>query len=136
MLPINRNPGVRELRAFGRIWFPLFIAMLGGMIWWRAESLTGALVTWSVGAVIAGLVLASAHVARVVFVGLVTLTYPIGLVISTIVLAFMFYVVFTPFGFVMRLFGRDALRLNARDRASHWTPYQQVDDPEQAFRQY
>ena len=136
MLPVNRNPGVRELRSFARLWFPLFIALLGGMIWWRAGSLTGALVTWGAGAALAGAVLASANVARLVFVGLLTMTYPIGWVISAIVLAFMFYVVFTPLGLIMRLGGRDPLRLKQRDAASHWTPYQQDDEPEQAFRQY
>jgi hypothetical protein len=136
MLPINRNPGVRELRAFARLWLPLFIAMFGAMIWWRAGSLTGAIVAWGVGAVIVGAVLASANVARIVFVGLLTITYPIGLLISTIVLAFMFYVVFTPLALVMRLGGRDALRLKQRGATSHWTPYEQDDEPERAFRQY
>jgi hypothetical protein len=136
MLPINRNPAARELRSFARLWFPLFVVLLGGMIWWRAESLIGAIVVWGIGAVIAAAVLASANFARVVFVGLLTITYPIGFVISTIVLAFMFYGVFTPLGVAMRLSGRDPLRLKQRDAASNWTPYQQTDDPEQAFRQY
>jgi hypothetical protein len=136
MLPINRNPAARELRAFARLWLPLFVAVFGAMMWWRAGSPTAALVSWSVGAAVVGAVLASTHVARIVFVGLLTITYPIGMVVSTIVLAFMFYVVFTPFGWVMRLGGRDPLRLKEREAASHWTPYQQADDPERAFRQY
>jgi hypothetical protein len=136
MLPINRHPGAKELRAFTRIWFPLFVLLFGGMIWWRAGSLMGAVITWSVGGALLAAALASANVARIVFVGLVTVTYPIGLAISTVVLALMFYVVFTPFGFVMRLAGRDPLRLKQRNAASNWTPYHQIDDPEQAFRQY
>jgi hypothetical protein len=136
MLPINRNPGVRELRAFARLWLPLFVVMLGAMIWWRAGSLTGAVVAWIVGAAVAAAVLASPHVARIVFVGLMTVTYPIGLVISIVALAFMFFVVFTSFALVMRLWGRDALRLRQRSATSHWTPYHQDDQPEQAFRQY
>jgi hypothetical protein len=136
MLPVNRNPAAKELRSFARIYFPLFVAALGAAIWWRAGSPSGAVAAWLIGGVIAAAVLASAHVARIVFVGLVTVTYPIGLVISTVVLAFMFYLVFTPLGFLMRLSGRDPLRLKQRAAASQWTAYQQDDDPARAFRQY
>jgi ABC-type uncharacterized transport system permease subunit len=136
MIPINKQPGPRELRAFARLWFPLFVAAIGGAIWWRADAPVTAVSVWAVGGAIAAAVLASTEVARIVFVGLITLTYPIGLVISTVVLAFMFYLVFTPFGYVMRLIGRDALRLRARDASSHWIPYAQDDGPERAFRQY
>jgi hypothetical protein len=136
MLPINRNPSPRELRSFARLWLPLFVAVLGGVVWWRAESLPAALAVWIAGGFVAASVLASPHVARIVFVGLITITYPIGLAISTVVLAFMFYAVFTPIGFIMRLAGRDALRLKDRGAPSMWTPYQQDDDPARAFRQY
>jgi hypothetical protein len=136
MLPINRNPAPRELRSFARLWFPLFVAVFGGMIWWRSGSPNGAVIVWSVGAAIAAAVLASVAAARAVFVGLLIVTYPIGWVISTIALAIMFYLVFAPLGFGMRLAGRDPLRLKRRADASNWTPYQQSDDPERSFRQY
>ena len=136
MLPINRNPGDKEIRSFTRLWFPLFVAALGAMIWWRAESLVGAIGTWGIGGALIAAALASREAARIIFVGLVTITYPIGLMISTVVLALMLYVVFTPLGVVMRLAGRDPLQLRQRQADSLWTPYHQDDDPARAFRQY
>jgi polyferredoxin len=136
MLPINRNPGASEVRAFSRIWFPLFVAVFGAMAWWRWDSPTAAIAIWVIGGALVGLVLASAEAARIVFVALITISYPIGLVLSTTALGFMFYLVFTPLGFLMRRAGRDPLRLRQREASSHWTPYRQIDDPEQAFRQY
>ena len=136
MLPINRTPGVRELRAFARIWFPLFVAVAGALTWWRGESPMLAGVVWVAGGLIAALILTSAEAARIFFVGFLTITYPIGLVISTVTLGFMFYVVFTPLGFLMRLAGRDPLQLRNRAASSNWTPYEQDDSPERAFRQY
>jgi hypothetical protein len=136
MLPINRHPGARELRTFARIWFPLFVAVAGGMAWWRGGSLATAAIVWVAGGLLAALILASAEAARILFVGLMTVTYPIGLVISTLALGFMFYGVFTPFGVVMRLWGRDPLRLKDRAAPSHWTAYEQDDNPERAFRQF
>jgi hypothetical protein len=136
MLPINRNPGAPELRAFARIWFPLFVAAAGALTWWRGESPLAAVVVWLAGAALAALILARTEAARIFFVGLMTITYPIGLVISMLALAFLFYAVFTPFGLVMRLLGRDPLQLKNSSAPSQWTPYDQDDSPERAFRQY
>lgn len=136
MLPINRNPSARDLRSFARLWFPLFVAMVGGVLWWRVGSLPAALAVWTLGAATAAAVLASARVARAVFVGLMIVTYPIGLVVSTLTLALMFYLVFTPLGWGMRLAGRDPLRLRARGERSEWHAYRQDDDPQRVFRQF
>jgi Saxitoxin biosynthesis operon protein SxtJ len=136
MLQINRNPSARDLRSFARIWFPLFVAFLGAMLWWRGNQATAAYVVWGVGALVAAAVLASQAIARRVFVGLMIVTYPIGLVVSTIALALLFYLVFTPLGWAMRLAGRDPLRLRARAARTEWHPVQQSDDPKQAFRQF
>jgi saxitoxin biosynthesis operon SxtJ-like protein len=136
MLPINRHPNARELRTFARIWFPLFVVVAGALTWWRGESPAAAAVVWIVGVVIAALIWASAEAARIFFVGFMTITYPIGLIVSTIALGFMFYIVFTPLGFFMRLAGRDPLQLKSRAAPSNWTPYEQDDSAERAFRQY
>jgi hypothetical protein len=136
MLPINRNPGAKELRSFARIWFPLFVAFLGAMIWWRANQPTAAMAVWAVGALVGVCVLASQAVARRVFVALIIVTYPIGLVVSTLALGLLFYLLFTPLGWGMRLAGRDPLRLRTRAARSEWQPMQQNDDPQRAFRQF
>ena len=44
----------------------------------------------------------------------------LGLVVSPVVLAILFYVVFTPFGLVMRALGHDPLRLKADANASSY----------------
>jgi hypothetical protein len=136
MIPVNRNPSPATLRQFALIVLPLFSALFGGLLWWRTGSLGNAAIAWGIGAVAALGAIASREVARQLFVGLQVITYPIGLVVSTVVLAFLFYAVFTPFALIMRLAGRDALRLRKRDASTHWVPYQQKDDPADAFRQY
>ena len=136
MLPINRHPSAKDLRSFARIWFPLFVAFLGGMIWWRANQPTAAMAVWGIGAAVEVAVLASQAMARQVFVGLMIVTYPIGLVVSTVALAILFYGLFTPLGWAMRLGGRDPLRLRTRADRSEWHEVQQNDDPAQMFRQF
>jgi hypothetical protein len=136
MIPVNRNPSAETLRQFARIVLPTATALLGGLLWWRSGSVANAAIAWGVGAAAAIGALARREFARQLFVGLQVITYPIGLAVSTVVLALLFYVVFTPFALIMRLAGRDALRLRQRDASTQWIPYQQKDDPADAFKQY
>jgi hypothetical protein len=135
MLPINRNPAARELRSFSRIWLPLFVVVAGAMAWWRLESPVTAIAVWVLGGMLAASALRSREVARMTFVGLQTVTYPIGLVVSTLALAILFYAVFTPIGWVMRRAGHDPLQLR-RGKQSRWIPYRRKDDAAEAMKQY
>ncbi len=44
----------------------------------------------------------------------------LGMIVSPIVLGIIFFGLFTPIAFVMRLSGRDELRLKFSKKASHW----------------
>ena len=44
----------------------------------------------------------------------------IGMIVSPIVLGIIFFGLFTPIATLMRLSGRDELRLNVSQKASHW----------------
>ncbi len=136
MIRVNRTPSPETLRQFAWIVLPAFVALFGALLWWRSGNLANAAVAWGIGAVVALAAVSSREVARQLFVGLQVVTYPIGLLVSTVVLAFLFYAVFTPLAVVMRLAGRDALRLQQRDASTNWVPYEQKDDPADAFRQY
>lgn len=135
MLPINRHPSARELRSFSRLWLPVFVVVIGAMALWRLESPATAIAAWSLGGTLAAGALRSSEVARMIFVGLQTLTYPIALVVSTLALAMLFYVVFTPIGWLMRRAGHDPLQLR-RGKQSRWMPYKQKDDAAEAMKQY
>jgi ABC-type uncharacterized transport system permease subunit len=136
MLPIDWNPGARVLRSFARLWFPLFVALAGAVLRWRFGEATAALAVWIAGGVMIVGVLASPRVARAVFIGLMVVTYPIGFVVSTAALAAVFFLVFTPIGWAMRLAGRDPLRLRTRGEPTEWQACHHDDDPERLFRQF
>ena len=64
------------------------------------------------------------------------ITYPIGWVVSHVVLAVLFLGVFTPVAVLFRLIGRDALaRRRPPDRATYWLPMPAPDDVRSYFRQ-
>ena len=47
----------------------------------------------------------------------------LGMVISPIVLGIIFFGIFTPIGFIMKLFGRDELMLKFSNKDSYWKKY-------------
>jgi hypothetical protein len=62
--------------------------------------------------------------------------FPIGWVISHLVLAILFYGVFTPLALVFRLVGRDPLRrFPSHDGDSYWTPKPMPVDARSYLRQ-
>ena len=136
MIAINYKPGAQQLRSFTRVWFPVFVGGAGALLWWRSATPTAAYTLWGVGALVLAAMLASPSIARFVFVALIWVTYPIGLAVSYVALGVMFFLVFTPIGWVMRMAGRDALALRGRRRPSHWLPYEADETPERAFRQF
>ena len=48
------------------------------------------------------------------------LGFLLGKIINPIVLGMIFFVLITPFGFIIRLFGRDELRLRIKNNNTYW----------------
>ena len=45
----------------------------------------------------------------------------LGMIVSPIVMGFIFFMIFTPIGILMRLFGRDELLLKFKAKPSYWS---------------
>ena len=44
----------------------------------------------------------------------------LGMIVSPIIMGLIFFGIFTPIAFFMRLFGRDELRLRFKKKETHW----------------
>lgn len=137
MIQINRNPTRRELWQFGFIWMG-FVAFFGAVAWFKFDSPTVAWGLWIAAVVVpvAGWVVPG--FMRVVFVGMSYLAWPIGFVVSHVVLALVYYAVLTPIGIVMRIFGYDSMRKSFDPgAATYWVerPAAKVE-PKRYFRQF
>src|SRR5438309_4580317 len=131
------QPTARTLRQFAALWLVFFgaLAVWHGFVHGRtAVAVTGAVLALTVGP----LGLAWPALVRPVFVGWLVLAFPIGWVVSRVVLAVLFYGLFTPLALAFRLAGRDALRLRrAPDgTASYWTRRPAPADVRRYFRQF
>lgn len=137
LIEINRNPGQRELRSFAWLWFPLFCAAVSLLVWWRAGVVEVAYAMGAVAVVVAVCAVAAPAVVRLVFVGLIYLTFPIGFIISHVLIGLVYYGVFTPVGLVMRAFGWDAMtRKLDRKAQTYWVKLPPAPAKERYFRQY
>jgi hypothetical protein len=70
---------------------------------------------------VGGLGLALPVTARYVYLGWMCVLYPVAWVVSHTLLIVIYYVVLTPIGVVMRLFGRDPMqRKFDREASTYW----------------
>jgi multisubunit Na+/H+ antiporter MnhG subunit len=135
MIEINKNPSQRELRQFAGIWFPLFCAMIGLLVFRRSHA--AGIAVWSIGAVVALIGLAAPMLIKPLFVGMMYASFPIGWVMTHVLLGILYYGVISPVGAVMRLAGRDTMtRKFDRAAATYWIPREPAADKERYFRQY
>ncbi len=130
------SPPRRTLRQFAALWL-LFFGTLAGTAFLRdgATARVWVLAGLALGVGTAGL--CRPGLVRPVFVGSMVLTFPIGWVVSKVVLAGLYYGVFTPLGLVFRLSGRDVLGLRFEPaRVSYWEDRPGAVEARRYFRQF
>ncbi|MFT5443101.1 MAG: hypothetical protein ACI8W3_002147 [Myxococcota bacterium] len=72
-----------------------------------------------------------------VYVGLTVLSYPIGYVVSHVIMGALFFGMITPMGVVMRMFGRDPLERKLDPEATtYWRDCRPPREKESYFRQF
>lgn len=146
LIAVNWRPDRGQLRWFGLIALIGFGA-LGAvsyfarrLLWIRLEDETASvagLVLWGLAAACGLLAIAAPAVLRPLYVTLTAITLPIGFVLSHLMMALLFYGVFTPVGLVFRLIGRDPLhRRFDPGAASYWVERKPVKDVKLYYRQF
>jgi len=136
IMDVNWNPSRKELKAFSLLLI-VFFAIVAWLAHRKGASIETAWMIASGGAVVGVAGLFSPAFIRVVYVIWMTAVFPIGFVVSNVVLAIVFYGVVSPIGLLAKLTGRNALQLGFdRDAKTYWNPRQQIKDPRRYFRQY
>jgi hypothetical protein len=133
-LPTNPTP--RALRQFAAAWLVFFLVVGAQQYFRRGHHEIG--LALGVMAVVFGVLgLAKPLAVRWLFVTWMVLAFPIGWLVSQVMLLLMFYLLLTPVALLFRIRGRDPLaRKPAPNRASFWEPKKMPDDVRSYFRQY
>jgi len=136
VIDLNLNPSKKELRTFG-LCALAFLALVGWIVFRRSGSMPMGASIAGVGFVLAVLGVSVPRALRPVWVVLMVINYPLGWVITHVVMAIIFYLVVTPVGIIMRLTGRDPMeRAFDRTAKTYWKPRRTDSDSARYFRQY
>jgi hypothetical protein len=136
LIRIPSDPSRRQLAVFGAAWL-ISLTVVGILLLARTGSLPLAASFWAaavlvplVGGLIPGLL-------RAVYLGTHWATFPVGLVMSYVVLGAVYYLVLAPTGLVMRLWGYDPLgRRFDRSASSYWSLRKPAPQIDRYFRQF
>jgi hypothetical protein len=136
LVDINWKPTDRDLRIFAGLQW-VFFGIIAWSVWWRHEAPTMAAIIVVVSTLLAIVGFSAPQFIRPVYVGWMVAVFPIGWTVSHAVLATVYFLVFTPIGWMLRLSGRDPLERHW-DRAAitYWKPRGTPPDAERYFRQY
>ncbi|TVQ83531.1 MAG: hypothetical protein EA380_00035 [Phycisphaeraceae bacterium] len=144
MLEINKDPSKSDLRWFGLILAIVFV-IVGLVVWLKTSWLFGmggsptlaSKIFWGIAIVFPVVYYAIPPLRRHLFIGFMYAVFPIGLVVSNVILAATFYLVVAPIGLIMRLFGHDPMQRKLLPEArTYWIERSQIDDPERYFKQF
>ena len=135
LIRINIHPVPRELRQFAGLWL-LFVGA-GAIIAWRNDTPVLAALLAVLAAVVGVAGLLAPRSIRLVYLGAVYSAFPIGFVLSWLILGVVYFLVITPIGLCMKLARRDPLeRRFERGERSYWKPAGPSRPPSDYFRQH
>lgn len=152
LVEINLRPDDSQLRGFGigaAVIFGLFgwyISAQGKFLFWEFPESAGTVATvlW----VVAGLCLVDSLTGYLfgskfrpvnlpVYLLITIVAYPIGFVLSFVLLGVLFFGLITPLGLFFRLIGRDPLNRRLQpDATTYWEPHKGAKEPARYFKQY
>jgi len=137
LLELKRDPTLREVRQFARIWLPAFCAVLAtwAVLRWQAWPVAGTLVAIALLGVVVEW--ARPRWMMALFLGWMWASFPIGWLVSHILMGLIYYLVITPIGLIMRTVGRDPLSRRFEPEAeTYWTRREPPTDTNHYFRQF
>jgi hypothetical protein len=121
-------------RKFGIIFTALFLAGTGYFFY--AGNVTIASLLGALGAIFAVITLINADLLLPINKAWMQFGVILGMVVSPIVMGIIFFGLITPYGIIMRISGRDELRLKQQKSKTYWTSRPNADRQTDWTRQY
>lgn len=136
LMDIRRRPSSGELRWFGVVVLA-FAGLLGALVLWQAESIRAAAVIWVVGATLVVIYYAVRPLRLPIYLAWMYAVYPIGWVVSHVLMGAIYFLLVTPTGVVMRLLGFDPLKRDLEpDAPTYWVDLPEETDRSRYFSQF
>ena len=138
---LNWKPNKKELRQFGAIFMGGFVLIgLAKYLWpfgWfisRDETLGVWLI--GIGIIVGGIALTGSRIALPLYWAWLGVAFVLGNVMSRVILAAIYFLLFTPMRLLGNLIGRDKLQLRKPQKDSYWLDISLPKDPKEYERQF
>ena len=132
---VNWKPTGIDLRKFAAS-MVIGFGLIGGFVAWRNGGIVAPVIRlWVTGIGLA----AGAMIPRIgtfVYLAVYMATGVIGYFVSRVMLAAIFFVIVTPLAFVLRLTGKDLLRLRKQRGQTEWMAHPARRDRQSYYRQF
>ena len=137
LIDVNWKPGAKELRQFAALFLIFGVGAGTAIHFFKDWPALVSQILWIAGPVvgIAGLIFPT--LVRPVYVVMMAVTLPIGMVVSTVLMIVIYYLVLTPIGLLMRVFKYDPMHRRFDLAAkTYWIERPKQIAASRYFRQY
>jgi fucose 4-O-acetylase-like acetyltransferase len=132
---IDLNPSSRILRQFSAVWL-LVLGAIGLNQWLLRGNPRIGIALLAIAVVVGTIGLLRPRSIRPVFLACTLATFPIGWVLSQLMLLTLFAIVITPVALLFKISGRDRLWRERTPRPTYWKPRAPIQDVRRYLRQY
>jgi hypothetical protein len=132
-LPLDPSP--RMLRQFSVLCVVFFGALAGWHGFVRGH-LTLGWIFAGLAVTLGPVGLLAPKAIRPIFIGWLAVAFPIGWIVSRVMLILLYFGLVVPFGLFFRLSGRDILHLKTKRQSTYWASKPMPTEISSYFRQY
>jgi hypothetical protein len=132
----KRGPSAADLRVFG-LMMAAVAGIVGALAIYFGDAWRGAVVAWLVGLALCLVYYSLPPTRHLLYDSWMAVVYPIGWLMSHGLMAMIYYLLMTPIGLIMRLFGRDPLNRDIEPSATtYWSSLDASDSRRRYFQQF
>ncbi|MBE0535350.1 MAG: hypothetical protein IH624_06735 [Phycisphaerae bacterium] len=137
IIEVNWHPSRKDLRVFGTAALVATVVLATVLHYHRGLPVPwmGCIAGFGAAVFVSSFILP--NLTRIVYVVMVGLTLPIGMTLSFLMMAILYFLILTPVGLFFRLTGRDLLGLKFdRRAASYWVKRRAPENVKRYFNQF
>ena len=137
LIEIDWNPKSKQLQNFGKIALAMSVIISLLLYLLKGVAIQWVLIIFAFGFIVFIISMISLKLTKMIYLGMILLTMPIGWVVSFILMAAFYFLLLAPLGLIFRLIGRDPLCRKFDPTAkSYWLSRQPPRGLEQYFHQF
>ena len=137
LVKIDWNPKSKQLQSFGKIALVASAVISLLLYLLKGVAIQWVLIIFAFGFIIFIISMISLELTKMIYLGMILVTLPIGWMVSFILLVAFYFLLLAPLGLIFRLIGRDPLcRKFDPNAKSYWLSRQPPKGPEQYFHQF